>query len=70
MDLDLVDLDLFNFSTNCTRICSKDNNVLSRKFSYKEELQRFQRTNPLLLACVAGTISKCKVRIDLLFSIV
>ena len=41
-----------------------------RKFSYKEELQRFQRTNPLLLACVAGTISKCKVRIDLLFSIV
>ena len=40
-----------------------------RKFSYKEELQRFQRTNPLLLACVAGTISKCKVRIILLFPV-
>ena len=24
---------LFNFSTNCTRICSKDNLVLSRNFS-------------------------------------
>ena len=30
------DLDLFNFSTNCTRICSKDNNVFSRNFSYTD----------------------------------
>ena len=31
-----------------------------RKFSYKEQLQKFQRTNPLLLASIMGTLSKTK----------
>jgi hypothetical protein len=32
-----------------------------RKFSYKEQLVKFQRTNPLLMASIIGTISKSKV---------
>ena len=32
-----------------------------RKFSYKSELDKFQKTNPLLLAAIIGTISKQKV---------
>ena len=32
-----------------------------RKFSYKNELDKFQKTNPLLLAAIIGTISKQKV---------
>ena len=32
-----------------------------RDFSYKSELDKFQRTNPLLLASIIGTISKQKV---------
>ena len=32
-----------------------------REFSYEAELQRFERTNPILLASVIGTISKEKV---------
>ena len=31
-----------------------------RKFSYKEQLQKFQKTNPLLLASIVGTLSKSK----------
>ena len=30
-------------------------------FSYKNELEKFQRTNPTLLAAIVGTISKAKV---------
>ena len=32
-----------------------------RKFSHKAELDKFQKTNPLLLAAIIGTISKQKV---------
>ena len=32
-----------------------------RKFSYKAQLQKFQQTSPLLVACMVGTISKTKV---------
>ena len=32
-----------------------------RKFSYKDQLDKFQRTNPLLLAVIIGTLSKDKV---------
>ena len=31
-----------------------------RKFSYKEQLTKLQRSSPLLVACVAGSISKEK----------
>ena len=31
-----------------------------RKFSYKEQLHKFQKTNPLLLASIVGTLSKSK----------
>ena len=34
-----------------------------KNFSYKEELNKFERTNPLLLASIVGTISKAKVNI-------
>ena len=33
-----------------------------RKFSYKEQLTKLQRTSPLLVACVMGTISKSNVK--------
>ena len=32
-----------------------------RKFTYKEQLTKLQRTSPLLVACVTGSISKSKV---------
>ena len=32
-----------------------------RKFSYKEQLAKLQRTSPLLVACVTGSISRTKV---------
>ena len=32
-----------------------------RKFSYKDQLAKLQRTSPLLVACVTGTISKEKI---------
>ena len=32
-----------------------------RKFSYKSELNKFQQTNPILLAAIIGSISKEKV---------
>ena len=32
-----------------------------RKFKYKDQLDKFQRTNPLLLSVIIGTISKQKV---------
>ena len=32
-----------------------------RKFSYKEQLDKFQRTNPLLISVLIGTLSKGKV---------
>lgn len=32
-----------------------------RKFSYKEQLAKLQRTTPLLVACITGSISKSKV---------
>jgi hypothetical protein len=32
-----------------------------RKFSYKDQLDKFQRTNPLLLSVIIGTISKQKI---------
>jgi hypothetical protein len=31
-----------------------------RNFSYKDQLQKFQRTNPLLMASIVGTLSKSK----------
>ena len=33
-----------------------------RKFSYKDQLDKFQRTNPLLLSVIVGTISKDNVK--------
>ena len=35
-----------------------------RKFSYKEQLLKLQRTNPLLVACIMGSIRKLKIRSD------
>ena len=35
-----------------------------RKFSYKEQLSKLQRTNPILVACVKGSIKKVKVKSD------
>ena len=32
-----------------------------RNFSYKEQLGKLQRTNPLLVACVMGSIRKIKI---------
>ena len=32
-----------------------------KKFSYESELEKFQKTNPILLAALVGTISKQKV---------
>ena len=29
-------------------------------FSYKDQLEKFHQTNPLLLSCIAGTLSKTK----------
>ena len=33
-----------------------------RKFTYKEQLSKLQRTSPLLVACVTGSISKTRVK--------
>ena len=63
---------------------SQSNNILKEKdpprssfnidsiqnFSYKKELIKFERTNPLLLASIIGTVSKAKVsvnKLELLF---
>ena len=32
-----------------------------RKFNYKDQLDKFQRTNPLLLSVIIGTLSKERV---------
>ena len=33
-----------------------------RKFSYKEQLAKLQKSSPLLVACITGSISKTKVK--------
>ena len=35
-----------------------------RKFSYKEQLLKLERTNPILVSCIKGSIRKLKIRSD------